>query len=149
LPSQKYALKKGGPKRLEISWRFFSQQRTILLDGKELGVIPNESALKQGWSMTSKNGTTLSITKGSLWGSRFDIRLNSVPLPNTDGDPQRRVNNAAIVMLYIAAVNLFVGMVASNSRTGYMDIRPEIGAGVFRVAVVVNCIGIDHHRVLD
>jgi hypothetical protein len=136
MPAQKYALKKGGPKRLEIAWGIFSQKRTIRLDGKELGVIPNESALKQGWSLTSPNGTTLSIKKGSAWGAQFDIRLNDVPLPNTDGDPQRRVNNAAGVILYIAISTIVVGAMASGSRTGYMNIGQGVAMPIIITGIV-------------
>jgi hypothetical protein len=123
MPSQKYALKKGGPKRLEISSGIFSQKRTIRLDGKELGIIANERELKQGWSLTSKSGMILAIKKGSAWGAQYDIRLNDVPLPNTDGDPQRRVNNAVGAILYVAISTVVVGLMAMSSRTGFMGVE--------------------------
>src|SRR5688572_668795 len=121
MPTYKYALIKGEPKRLEISGKWFSQERVVTYDGKPLMIFRNWKALRGGGQATFSNGLQMIVKAGSVWGAPFDIRINGHPVPNTDGDPQRRINNAVAAFGFIAVANILLGFIVAVSKYGFME----------------------------
>lgn len=142
MPSQKYALIKGEPKRLEIRGRWFSQERVVTYDGKEVMVFRNWKALRAGGQVTFSNGLPMIVKSGSLWGAPYDIRINGHPLPNTDGDPQQRVNNTAALFGFIAFINILGGFIAAASTRDIPQLPKEFATLTYVIGVIYAILGL-------
>jgi hypothetical protein len=142
MPSQKFALVKGGPKRLQIHWKWFSQERVVIYDGKPLMVFRNWKALRDGGQATFTNGLLLMIKSGSLWGAPYDIRINGHPLPYTDGDPQQRVNNTAAVFGFIAFINILLGFIAASGTREIPQVPREFATLTYVIGVIYAILGL-------
>jgi hypothetical protein len=142
MPSQKFALVKGGLKRVQITWELFSQKRTVYLDGKELGVIPDDKTLKNGLTFKSKNGTTLRISKGNIFARPLDVRLNEQPLPDSHADPYLRIRHAYVAIFINALIDFYTGLTAATSRNGSMGFAREEGVLLLITGIIYSVMGI-------
>jgi len=109
MPTQKYALKKGGHESLHISRGMFSQSHEVVFKGKELGTITKDR-LKLGWVYNLDEGR-LTVQEGKGIGvSRLDVRLNDKPLPGSALDPAYRLTIAYQPIFFIAVINILFGI---------------------------------------
>src|SRR5690349_3107888 len=117
MSSRKFALVKDGKKRLEIVQPMFSSKRIIKIDGKLVGEIPNQKALKAGWELKGKGGTNLTISKyqNFLNSNALDIRFNGKPIPKSDSNPNMRLSYAYQVAYIVGALNLLLGIFTALS----------------------------------
>ena len=125
MATRKYALVQDGKKRLEIVQPMFSGKRIIKIDGKPVGEIPNQKALKAGWELKGKGGANLSISKypNFLNSNALDIRFNGKPIPKSDSNPLVRLSYAYQVAYIVGALNLLLGIytaLSPKTRLGAM-----------------------------
>ena len=115
MATRKFELVKDGKKRLEIVQPMFSGKRIIKIDGKQVGEIPNQKALKDGWELKGKGGANLTITSypSFLNSSALDVRFNGKPVPKSDSNPNIRLSNASQVAYIVGAFNLLLGIFAT------------------------------------
>jgi len=91
----RYALERGGPKRLEISYGFGGRNCKIHIDGIELASFPNVNALKSGWQHALEGGSTLQISlDGRLLrvyrdGEQLHLDVPASPYVGQPLDPTR------------------------------------------------------------
>lgn len=111
MPTQRYPLEPGGPKRLVVTtgWR----TATVSLDDEELVAMSSQRELKAGREVPLPDGSTLSIRLHTAGGSS-ELRLlrNGEPLPGSASDPQTRITTAAGVLVFVAVIGVVLGAAA-------------------------------------
>jgi len=108
-----FPLEAGGEKRLEISWKLFYKDLTILLDGVTVGVIPDQKALIEGREFRLLDGTTLKVQLVRKFNvMELQVLRNGVPLPSSAADPETKVQTAAGVLYFIAGLNCILGLIS-------------------------------------
>jgi hypothetical protein len=136
MATRKFALVEGGEKRLEIVQPSFSQTRVVKLDGKLISEIPDLNALKAGREYPIGDGQTLSIRYFNNWLTKgLDVRLDGEPIPGSDTHPQKQLSNACGAILFIAAVNIIVGLITITGNGDFLGLsglngRENIISGV-------------------
>ena len=118
MPSRKFAFEKGGPKRVELSWRGSFKDTRVIVDGQELGVIPNRKALKQGASFVLPDGGTLSV---GFAGSGLVVARDGVPLPGSTDDPASQIAAAGGVLYFIGGFSVLMGIASLFVESEYLD----------------------------
>jgi hypothetical protein len=138
VPTARFALERGGPKRLEIRWgRGWGSQTAIILDGKEIGTLPGRKELKEGRLFRLDDGSTLSVQFGpNLITQEFRVLLDGFPLPGSASDPAHRLRVASGVLFFIGGVTIALSLIAELFRIrGLMQHGMGIGSmiegGVF------------------
>jgi hypothetical protein len=113
MPSQKFALRAGEEKRVEVSWRGIWKDIRVHLDGAEIGSIPSKAALEAGAELVLPDGGTLRVQLTGGMQPELHITRDGVPLPGSASDPATRVKTAAGVMYFIAGLSAIVGLAAA------------------------------------
>jgi hypothetical protein len=119
MPSLKYALEKGEPRRLVISWKSVWKIKdvTICLDGTEIGSIADKNDLEAGQPFPLEGGT-LKI--------RFDgkklLAFKDGQLLVADPTPQLRL--AYGIIFFIAGIDIIIGMAAELLQ---VELLKELG----------------------
>lgn len=107
----KYALEKGGPKRLEISWTGNWKNVSIRLDGNEIGTFADAEEMKAGKEFTLPDGSSLKIQlERTLKFPLIQILRDGKPLPTGMPQPAKRLSMAYQMVFLIGAVNLIGGL---------------------------------------
>ncbi len=128
MPKQLYALEPGGKKRLELSWNAFWKDFTVSLDGKPVGVIPDQKALTKGQEMTLRDGSTLKVQLVTQFaGAELRVLRDGRPLPGSGSDPETRFKNAYIMVYLLAGLNLVLGTLALLFQVALLQ---ELGIGL-------------------
>jgi len=136
LPKQTYSLEKGGPKRLELAWKGAWKNLTISLDGQELGVIPNQKALRAGQTFVLPEGALLDVKLvQKLTAVNLEVSLNGVPLPGTAADPEQRLLGAYAILFFLAGINILLGLVAVLFQVEFL-----FALGLNLISVMIGCI---------
>ncbi|HEY6546549.1 MAG TPA: hypothetical protein VI589_01535 [Vicinamibacteria bacterium] len=141
MPAKQLALEKGGPPRLEIEWQGNFKDFEVRLDGALLGSFADRKALSVGRVFSLEDGSRLEVKLGRI-GILPELSLthNGVPLPGSDADPEQRVNAAASMIFFIAALNALLGIVA-----GVFDIQflkaLGLGLGSLIVGAIYGALG--------
>jgi hypothetical protein len=112
MPTARYALEPGGPKRLDVSWGAFFRNATVKLDGNVLAVFPTQQELAAGQDVRLPDGSMLHVqlTRG-MWGSGIAVLRDGRPVPGSPSDPGARFRLAYQVLFFIAAMNLLFGLI--------------------------------------
>jgi len=136
MPKMKYALEKGGPKRLEISYKGNWKDFTVLLDGNIIGTITDIVQLKAGKEFTLDDGSSLKVQY------KFPvIRLfrNGQPLPFND--PAQILKFAYGFTFMVATVNLMSGLTGMLLGRPIVEKLPQAGLESFVLGVVFLVLG--------
>ncbi|MFN8414175.1 MAG: hypothetical protein U0Z26_17475 [Anaerolineales bacterium] len=127
MPKQSFALESGGNKRLEVSWSGMWGNTTILLDGKTIGVIPNQKALLSGQEFVLNDGSILKIQLINMFvTTELRILRNNQPLPGSSSDPQTRLKISIQAVYVIAGFNIILGAI---SLIFNVELLQQIGVG--------------------
>ncbi len=127
MPKQTYALEAGGEKRLEISWKLFWKEVTLILDGRPLGVIPDQKALAAGQEFRLPDGSGLKVQLVSKFsGTELQVLRNGKPLPGSSSDPGSKLKLAYGMVYFIAGLYLLLGFVVLLFN---LDFLRELGIG--------------------
>jgi hypothetical protein len=128
VPTQRYALEPGGPKRVEVSWGAFFRNCTIRVDGNVIGVVPGQQELKAGSDFRLMDGSTLRVqlVRGLL-SQEVRVLRDGFPLPGSASDPAQRLKTAYGILFFLGALNVLLGLVAEVAQ---VDFLLAIGVGV-------------------
>jgi hypothetical protein len=131
MPTQRYALERGGPERLEIAWRGMWKEVTVHFDDQEVGVIPNRRALSAGQSFTLPDGSTLHVQLVSkVSTTELQVFRDGQPLPGSASDPHQRLRMAYGMVFFIAALNVILGLIATLGPAAFLR---SLGIGVLSI----------------
>lgn len=92
MPTKKYALEVGGPKRLAISWGIGWKSFSVKFDDQEVARLTNAyDAIVAGQSFALPDGTKLEarLHKGRF-GPKLHLDRSGKPIPGSDGVPLPR-----------------------------------------------------------
>lgn len=127
MPKQMFALEKGAPKNLELSWKGMWKNFEITLDGQVIGGFENQKALKEGQTFTLPDGSSLEIKLArSFMGTQLNVLRNDEPLPGTAGDPETKMKSVYGLIYFVAGLNLLLGFLSLVFQN---DIFGQIAAG--------------------
>jgi len=136
MPKIKYAIEKGGPKRLEISWKGNFTEFTIRLDGNVIGSINDREQLEAGQEFRLEDGSSIKVQlpHRSIF-SYPQVSINSQPLHLSGLEPAKRLSNVYKLIFILAVANLAVGIILL-SNTGLqkslaVGLRSLIAGGLF------------------
>lgn len=92
MPSRTFALEKGGPKRLAVSWNLGWKNLVAQLDGNPVLTISTAEELKAGREVEVAPGQTIKVQlRREFLGTDLLVSLNGRPLPGSGADPQARL----------------------------------------------------------
>lgn len=117
MPSQRYALVRGGTPRVEVSWAADYSTLRVTFDGRLIGEVPDRATLEAGDVFEAPDGSQVQVRLAS--GFPFNsvhVELDGEPLPGSPGDPQRQVTRAAVTVYVVAALTLAAGFVGPTPR---------------------------------
>ena len=119
MPALKYALEKGEPRRLVISWGSIWRIKdvSISLDGEKVGSIADKKDLEAGQQFPLEGGTL----KVRLEGKKL-LAFKDGQLLVADPTPQLQV--AYGIIFFIAGMNIILGMVAELLQ---VELLKELG----------------------
>ena len=131
MPKQAFSLERGEPARLEVSWRAFWKEFTVRLDGQTVGTVPTQKELSAGREFSLADGSLLwvQLHKGAL-GAELRITRNGQPLPGTSSDPEAQLKGAYAMLLFLAGLNLVLGLFALSTRNPFLE---QMGMGLYSV----------------
>jgi len=120
---KEFALDKGGPKRLAVSWSGIWKNVTVSLDGAPLGdPMSDFKALKIGRDYALPDGRTLRVQfEQKLGGGGLAVSIDGRPLPGAGNDPREAIKAAAITLWVVAGLNLVLGFVLMGMVGGRVD----------------------------
>jgi hypothetical protein len=122
VPKKQYAFVKGGPKRLEISWRGLWRDIAIRLDGEAVGAIKNQRELRQGQVFALPDGSRLNVRLVSKLATyELQVTRNGQPLPGSDTDPAQRHKLAYSILFFVAGLNIALGVLGLVLRSEFLD----------------------------
>lgn len=96
----------GGAPRVRIVDPGGMTDMKVVVDDETVHTFEHAVALKDGWTGTLADGSTLEVALRRRYGSLFarvDVRRNGRALPGSAWDPARFVTEGAILMLALAA----------------------------------------------
>ena len=142
MPTRKFALQQGGPERVEITWRGMWKEIRVLVDGRELGQIPDMKALKEGreFSLPDGMGSLRVQLAQSFGGAELQVTCNGQPLPGSGSDPSVRFRSAWGVIFFIAALNFVLGLATVVFQVEFLE-RLGLGVGSLIVGVIYLGLG--------
>ncbi|MBA4385409.1 MAG: hypothetical protein C0410_11785 [Anaerolinea sp.] len=127
MAKQSYSLEPGGPKRLEISWKGFFKNTTIIMDGMPLGTIKDHMALRTPQEYQLSDGSMLKVQLvQNLSGAELQVTRNGVPLPGSASNPETRVKTAWGIIFFIAGLNLLLGIIGLLTQS---ELLASLGIG--------------------
>ncbi|HVV84082.1 MAG TPA: hypothetical protein VHE35_13495 [Kofleriaceae bacterium] len=108
--TQRFAIDRGGPRRLAIKRRWFGRKTEVLLDDQPVGPpIRNMRALREGADFTLPDGRRLRVGfERKLGSAGLALTLNGRPVAGAINDPRMAVRAAARLLWAVASLNLVV-----------------------------------------
>jgi hypothetical protein len=136
MPSKSFALERGGPKRVIVSWKAFWREVCIAVDGEEVLRVADQRALQAGASRALPNGSVLSIKlRKTFITPELVLTCDGVPLPGSSTDPAAQVKLALGLLQFFAGSGIVLGLVAEIFRVQWLK---EFGLGV--ASIVEGCV---------
>ncbi|MBX3080712.1 MAG: hypothetical protein KF716_03700 [Anaerolineae bacterium] len=130
MPTQRFALTRGEPARLELSWGLGWKNFVVRFDGVTIGTIEGGiSAVREGREFPLPDGTTITVQLATPAGSNIpelQVLRNGKLLPGSTSDPEVKLRNSYNLIYVIAAINVVLGLVAA---IGNVDFLQQIGLG--------------------
>ena len=128
MPKRTYALAEGGPKRLELAWKFNWKDLVVKLDGQQIGGPFSKSDLEQQALVTLPDGHILGVKLDrSLHQVDLHVHLDGKPLPGSASHPQTQVKGAYGAIFFIAGVNIILGI---GALVFGWQVLTDIGGGI-------------------
>lgn len=124
--SRRFALEEGGPKRLTISWKGNWNNFSVQLDGKSVLTVPTWKELKEGREVQVEPGTLAVRLKRAYFAPELLLSLNGRSLPQSGGDPRRRLAIAYHTIYFVGGLSIGVGLLTEYFA---VEVLSEIGFG--------------------
>lgn len=132
---RRYALARGGPKELEVRWRWGRKTFQVGLGGATWTL--ERAQLMAGASITLPDGSSLALRweRRRFWSlslrDELHVERNGVPLPGSDGDPRVIGRRAGRVLLLFGFLRVaFIALYALFQRSGPLRAGGGGGLGV-------------------
>ena len=127
MPSKNYALDRGGPERVGVSWEGAFKELSVTFDGAPLGSFTTPKELETPRSMPLPDGSQLTVVLAKF-GPFPELRLSrdGAALPGTSGDPQTQLEAAYTMLFLVAGLNAALGLIAAVLDIGFLQ---SIGVG--------------------
>ncbi len=125
---QKFALEKGGDKRLVIRWTGMWKNVEVVLDGQVLGEpFPNFKALKEGRDFKLPDGRALTVKylTGAFSQQGLDVKIDGAPVAGSTADPREQIKLAAGLLYFVAGLSALLGILGMAG----VKFLAEIGFG--------------------
>lgn len=143
MPTQKFALEREAPKRLEITWAGIFREMTVTFDGQEVGKLVRAD-LDRGADVALPDGSSVHIVlePTGTFGTGRALRLsrNGAPLPGSSADPHERARAAGFVVYFVAGLNAFCGVLAMAADIPALS-DAGIGVGALVMAGIFGVLG--------
>ncbi len=107
MPTRRYALKRGEPKRLELISSVRWTPLTIRLDGQEVGSIQTMEQLKSGKTFLLSDGSQLRV---ELAKRQLLVLRNGTPVPGSSSDPLIRLRGSYGCLFAVGGLVALVGL---------------------------------------
>ncbi len=131
MAKQSFALEPGGQKRLEVAWKWQYKNTTVSLDGRALGTIPDQRALRAGQHFQLVDGSIIKVQLVAKWyGSELQVHRDGQPLPGSASDPGTRLKNAYWMVYFVAGLNIALGLISLLLNVTFLQ---ELGLGFFSI----------------
>ena len=127
MPSKSYALERGGPERVGVSWDGAFKNVALTFDAAPLGSFATAKELETAQSLPLPDGSRLEVVIAKF-GPFPELRIarDGEALPGTSGDPQTRLEGATNMLFAVAVLNAAVGLIAAIGDIGFLQ---SIGIG--------------------
>ena len=132
---QEFALDRGGPKRLKITYALGLKNAEVFIDRKRIGTFATRADFERGAEFTLPDGSALSVRYGPVTGAPFmkgfQLLHDGAPIPGSAADPVPKwawpfmvacsaipvisLGGALPAMIAVAGVSVILS-VARNSR---------------------------------
>ncbi len=139
MPKKEFALEPGGPKRVTLTWKGLWKNIVVALDDRELGVIPNQKALKAGQEFPLGDGTTLKVQLVTGMAAELQVTRDGAPLPGSGSDPEERLKAAYSMIFFVAGLNAVLGIVAGVFEVEFLA---RLGLGIESLVVALLYAGL-------
>lgn len=128
MATQRFSLRRGAPRDLELSWGFGYRNFTVKQRGRLLGTIASRAELGAGRTFTLDDKATLSVRLvGASWlAPELELLRNGVALPGSALDPFTRLSAASNAVFVVAGLSLLVALLRLGS-----DRDEAIGMAIF------------------
>lgn len=126
MPKRSFSLREGEPPSIELVWRGIWKEIQVSHEGRLLGTIPNQKALKEGATFTLPDGSELHVKLATGMQAELQVLRNGQPLPGSGSDPAVRLKAAAGVVWFIAGMSAVLGLVAV---LGKVEVLQQLGLG--------------------
>ena len=88
---QEFALDRGGPKRLKVTYTWDLKNAEVFFDRKRVGTFATKADFQRGAEFTLPNGSALSVRFGPVSGAPFmkgiHLLRDGAPIPGSAADP--------------------------------------------------------------
>lgn len=127
MPKKRYAIDRGGPRRLQIAWENRWRNMTIHFDEQLVAAIPTRQELKAGRKLVLPDGSTLwvQLVKKTI-DTELHVLRNDRPVPGSYTDPAARFKLAYGIALAVTGAYLILGalvLLARNSFVQYLSVN--------------------------
>lgn len=126
MPSRRFALEEGGPKRLTVSWKGNWNSFAVQLDGTSVLTVPSWRELKRGQEVHLEPGILAVRLKRAYFAPELLLSLNGRALPQSGGDPRRRLAIAYHTIYFVGGLSIVVGLLTEWFA---VEVLTEIGFG--------------------
>ncbi len=131
-----YALEKGGPKRLTISWKGNFKETVVRLDDNEIGRIDGYEQLREGKEFNLEDGSSLKVQLERKKTLPFpSVLKDGRPLTIPGLEPEKRLSMAYKITFFIAGANIVFGLTGSLLKTTSFNLPT---GGIW--SVVIGCV---------
>jgi hypothetical protein len=128
MPKRTYALAEGGPKRLELVWKFNWNNLVVKLDGQQIGGPFSKADLERQVLVTLPDKSMLGVMlERSLHQVDLHVNLDGKPLPGSASHPQTQLKGAYAAIFFVAGVNIILGI---GALAFGWQVLTDIGGGV-------------------
>jgi len=128
MPTRRFSLKRGEPKRIEVSWQGSFEQVTLRLDDTPIGTVPSRKELKAGYRFPLNDGSFITVQLSeSSWPRRLLLLRNGLPLPGSSADPRLVLKSVAGLILFIGGLTTSAGLKLTFFSTLLLPITLALG----------------------
>ena len=127
MPEKRFALEPGGPERIAVSWSGNFKDLSVTFDGAPVGTFNEAKELKEPQRFSLADGSTLTVQLASPFLiPELLVTRDGEPVPGSSGDPATRHANAWHMVLFIAVLNVGIGLLVEMFDVSFLR---RIGAG--------------------
>lgn len=150
MPKRSYALAEGGPRRLELAWKWNWSQMIVNLDGRQIGGPFEKSDLERQAFVTMPDGATLGLMLDtSNRAAELHVNLDGKPVPGSASHPGTRLRAAYCAIFFIGGLNLVLGIGAlASGWQPLVNLGGGIGSMVYGgIFIALGCFVVQRSRV--